>query len=180
MKPQWRPSKPLYPPSVVERSVSSVRLRIFRSQVDDRELRARHAVPLHCQAGNRSRGAQHGVPACTPPHAVPAWTPPRGGARPTRQVHADSDVPARRLVDCPGNEFPIDSEMSGSKATWRTLSACCAGILAGIPPPSGRAGAPTRHVARNGATARREACATSPGRSESFLWDSLLLSRRSS
>ena len=26
----------------------------------------------------------------------------------------------------------MDSEMSGSKATWRTLSACCAGILAGI------------------------------------------------
>ena len=33
-------------------------------------------------------------------------------------------------------------------AMWRTLSACCVGILASIPPPSRRAGAPTRHVAR--------------------------------
>ena len=40
---------------------------MFRSQVDDRELRAQHAVPLHFQASNRSVGAQHAVPACTRP-----------------------------------------------------------------------------------------------------------------
>ena len=77
--------------------------------------------------------------------------------------------------------------ISGWKATWRTLSACCAGILAGIPPAGGRAGAPTRHVARNGDTARKNACATSqpsqisahafrhpPGRSKTLVRDSLL------
>ena len=40
---------------------------LVRSQVDDRELRARHAVPLHFQAPNRSVEAQHAVPACTRP-----------------------------------------------------------------------------------------------------------------
>ena len=44
------------------------------------------------------------------------------------------------LVDCPGDEFTIDSEMSGSKARHSTL----------------------------------KACATSPGQSESLVWDRLL------
>ena len=44
------------------------------------------------------------------------------------------------LVDCPGDEFTIDSEMSGSKA---------------------------RH-------SKLKACATSPGQSESLVWDRLL------
>ncbi len=37
----------------------------------------------------------------------------------------------------------MDSETSVSTATWRTLSACCAGILAGIQPAGRRAGART-------------------------------------
>ena len=51
----------------LQQSVSQVRSRIFRSQVDGRELRARHAVPLRFQAPNRSLGAQHAVPVCTRP-----------------------------------------------------------------------------------------------------------------
>ena len=69
----------------------------------------------------------------------------------------------------------IESQMSGSKARHSTLKACCAGIVAGIPTAGRRASAPTRHV-RNGDTARKKACATSPGRLESFLWNSLLAS----
>ena len=49
-------------------------------------------------------------------------------------------VKSIRASGCSGDEFTIDSEMSGSKATWRTLSACRAGILAGIPLAGTRAG----------------------------------------
>ena len=80
----------------------------------------------------------------------------------TRQNVVSPSRASPGLVDRPGDEFTIDSEMSGSRATWRTLSACCAGILAGIPPVCRRAGAPTRPVATNGDTARKNACATSP------------------
>ena len=68
------------------------------------------------------------------------------------------------FVVSPGDEFAMDSKMAASNATWRTLSACCAGILAGIPTASGRACAATRYVATNGDTARKNACATSVGR----------------
>ena len=38
---------------------------MFRSQVDDRELRARYAAPFHFQAPNRSVGARYAMPAGT-------------------------------------------------------------------------------------------------------------------
>ena len=69
-----------------------------------------------------------------------AYEPPNGAASmsPRARALTGSVLPApkrcawfrlvpaseRFIVDCCGDKFTIDSEMSGSKATWRTLSAC--------------------------------------------------------
>ena len=79
----------------------------------------------------------------------------------SRTVTRGREARIRELIGLGSEDNTIDSEMSGSKARHSTLKACTTSRL---------------DVATNGDTARKDACATSPGRSESLVlvWDSLL------